>query len=240
MCVNEIQTKQVTLQKKGKELHKNANDLQRKENKLERRFKLKAKRDLKAASILRKERKKLIYALDAIEKSKKSKCRKLTYRNSTNKNVKFPIKTTYKRSQYPLIIKNKIEEKMRKSSKKDKKVHELTRIFRAFCVKVLNKTKKYIEVFYSSGRPSATSSSTRKKYWEDAAGDCYLMSLKRTPQLWVYHRWPHFYPEYLNARAQWRNFGLIILFISGILFWTPCFLCLELCKCFFCACCYDN
>lgn len=72
-----------------------------------------------------------------------------------------------------------------------------------------------------------------------APKDCYLMSLQRTPQLWVYHRWPKFYPYFLDARAQWRNLGTCCMFLLGILFWVPCFVCLEIFKCCFCSCCCD-
>lgn len=84
------------------------------------------------------------------------------------------------------------------------------------------------------------SPSKSERKWNASARDCYLMSLQRTPQLWIYHRWPQFYPQYLSARAQWNNLRVFLMFLLGILFWVPAFLCLEIFKCCFCSCCCDR
>lgn len=90
----------------------------------------------------------------------------------------------------------------------------------------------------AQSRFCSPSKSYRKR--NSSARDCYLMSLQRTPQLWIYHRWPQFYPQYLGARAQWKNLKVFLMFSLGILFWVPAFLCLEICKCCFCSCCCDR
>ncbi|CAF4814524.1 unnamed protein product [Pieris macdunnoughi] len=90
------------------------------------------------------------------------------------------------------------------------------------------------------GQSRFSSPSKSERKWNASARDCYLMSLQRTPQLWIYHRWPQFYPQYLSARAQWRNLRVFFMFLLGILFWVPAFLCLEICKCCFCSCCCDR
>ncbi|CAK1545902.1 unnamed protein product [Leptosia nina] len=76
---------------------------------------------------------------------------------------------------------------------------------------------------YYNNRPSKS-----ERKWNTAARDCYLMSLQRSPQLWINHRWPQFYPQYLSARQQWKNLRFILLFLLGILFWVPAILCLEI------------
>ncbi|XP_059056840.1 uncharacterized protein LOC131850574 [Achroia grisella] len=58
-------------------------------------------------------------------------------------------------------------------------------------------------------------SDMRRSKLSGAAGDCYLMSLRKTPQPWIYHRWPQFYPHYLSALHQWKNLGHVLLFLTG-------------------------
>ncbi|CAG9795294.1 unnamed protein product [Diatraea saccharalis] len=83
-------------------------------------------------------------------------------------------------------------------------------------------------------------SSVRKKYDRDSNGDCFLMSLRKTPQVWIYHRWPHFYPYYLDFRHTLKSFGTCCMFCAAFLFWIPCLICFELCQCLICCCCCSD
>ena len=78
-----------------------------------------------------------------------------------------------------------------------------------------------------------------KRRRSELAGDCYLRTLRKTPQLWIYQRWPKMYPTYLSTRTQCKNIKYLVMFLLGFLFWIPCFICMEICKCFFCCCCSD-
>ncbi|CAH0407252.1 unnamed protein product [Chilo suppressalis] len=80
----------------------------------------------------------------------------------------------------------------------------------------------------------------RKKYQRDCIGDCFLMSLRKTPQVWIYHRWPHIYPYYLEFRHTFKSFGTCCMLCAAVLFWTPCFICFELCHCIICCCCCSD
>lgn len=78
-----------------------------------------------------------------------------------------------------------------------------------------------------------------KRRQRELAGDCYLRTLRKTPQLWIYRRWPSFYPTYLDTRIHCRNIKHLVMFLLGFLFWIPCFIFIEICKCFLCCCCSD-
>lgn len=88
-------------------------------------------------------------------------------------------------------------------------------------------------------RSEIQSRQSRQSRWNEAAGDCYLMSMPTHPQVWIRNRWPSFYPHYIETRIQWRNLKHFLLFVLGFLVFIPGYLCLQICKCCFCACCID-
>lgn len=72
-----------------------------------------------------------------------------------------------------------------------------------------------------------------------ASGDCYLMSLRRTPHLWMYQRWPCMYPHFLDFKTFCKQLQFCLMLALAFIFWTPILICLYLCKCCYCACCTD-
>lgn len=66
----------------------------------------------------------------------------------------------------------------------------------------------------------------------------FLITLRKTPCLWVYHICPKMYPQCLSCLAFTRDFFNLILLLLAIVVWMPCILCVEFCRailcCFFC------
>lgn len=244
---SEIQRKELSLRQKEKELLKKEKILQRKICKFNKRKKNKAKNDLKAAAKLRDARKKLLFTLDTKEKVQTcdmrtcKKWNKTHVREESTKQRKKRAEKVKRDLRSPVQYFNDLIHRTCECSAHEKKKYLkdpdfcLRKLFgRPSLCKNQNKNAGG-----HSPRKSGQESTTRENHWERAAGDCYSMSLRRPPPLWLYTRWPQFYPQYLDAKQQCNNCKHLLLFVAGILFWTPCLLCLELCKCCFCACCTE-
>lgn len=244
-CLSELQRKEVYLMRKEQELLKRDKILQRKISKFNKRKQNKAKNDLKAAAKLRHARNKLLLTLDTKEKVKKCDirtCKKLnkTHAQGSTKQRKKRVENV-RETRGPLQYLNNLLTRPCLSAHGKKRIFKepdscLRKLFgKPSLCKYQNKNT---DRGYNSPGKSGQES-RRESYWERAAGDCYLMSMRRPPQLWLYNRWPHFYPQYLDTKQQCKNCKHLLFFVAGILFWTPCLLCLELCKCCFCACCTE-
>lgn len=66
----------------------------------------------------------------------------------------------------------------------------------------------------------------------------YMASLRKRPYLSIYDRCPWFYPHFLSLVNVWKQFTDITLFLLAVVVWSPCILCMEICRammcCFFC------
>ncbi|XP_069354673.1 uncharacterized protein [Maniola hyperantus] len=66
----------------------------------------------------------------------------------------------------------------------------------------------------------------------------YMGSLRKKPFLSVYERCPWFYQHFLSLVYAWKQFLDICLFLLAAIVWSPCILCMEICRacmcCFFC------
>ncbi|XP_052738660.1 uncharacterized protein LOC128198286 [Bicyclus anynana] len=72
----------------------------------------------------------------------------------------------------------------------------------------------------------------------DHTCDIYMASLRKRRFLSVYRMFPSFYPHFLSLLHAWKQFMEILMFILAAVVWSPCILCMELCRacmcCFFC------
>lgn len=64
--------------------------------------------------------------------------------------------------------------------------------------------------------------------------DILLVTMRKTPCLWVYHICPDFYPRFLSLRTNFIKLLQMFLFCFAVIVWTPCILCMELCRGFVC------
>ena len=64
--------------------------------------------------------------------------------------------------------------------------------------------------------------------------DILLVTMRKTPCLWVYHICPDFYPRFLSLRANIITVCQLFCFCFAVVVWTPCILCMELCRGFVC------
>lgn len=63
----------------------------------------------------------------------------------------------------------------------------------------------------------------------------YMASMRKRPCLRVYYMCPWFYPHFMSMLQIWKQFMDIFLFIFAVLVWSPCILCMEICR--GCVCC---
>ncbi|XP_053604200.1 uncharacterized protein LOC128671591 isoform X2 [Plodia interpunctella] len=233
----------VSLAEKEQELLKKERQINQKLNKLRCRQDLAVKKQLQAAAKLKIARKQLFTVLEAKEKVEKC-CNKKRKQNKKKKRKHSKEKRSFTSKIFHCLL------KPTRNSKKGKA--KVISFFKYLvgkpCPCMQPGTNKRLGPFsqrllgvlpcgcvphWSSRRPVA-----HRSRWSAAAGDCYLMTLRNPPHPWLYHRWPMFYPHYLSLRHQWRNLGYVLLFLAGIVFWTPLLLCLYLCICICCSDCH--
>lgn len=255
----ELQKKELALDRKEKKLLKKEKELRNKIKQLNKhhiKLKSNAKADIKAATKLRNAKKKLLSALDAREKLEKSTSKKYKTVNGNGSDNWWKCRTKCKRKTKSgfrddpgryitnLLTRpctcycNPRHRKKWRRRRGDPEPSCLRKVFGGPC-SCQPKPKKEPSIYerilgFQTCRCEYPS--TRERHNFGGSGDCYLMTLRKTPQLWIYHRWPRLYPQYLGARHQWKNLSHCLLVCAAILFWMPCILCLELCKCCFCAC----
>ncbi|KAL0891936.1 hypothetical protein ABMA27_015177 [Loxostege sticticalis] len=77
-----------------------------------------------------------------------------------------------------------------------------------------------------------------KKRKERIDFECSLFmgSLRKRPFLWVYDKFPQFYPQFISLLAGWRQFVDMLLFLSAVVVWSPCIFCIEFCRALVCCC----
>ncbi|CAH2105419.1 unnamed protein product [Euphydryas editha] len=236
ISARELKRKELEIKLKEKEVNEKLNCLQTKIKKFKKQTDHKTKKELAAAAKLQEARKKL---LKSLSKNKVNKCRKC-HKNEVKQRDKARAKLKNKKPPED-ILHNFFD----KIFKIDRNVNKLMEINSQDFVETFKRVllQPYLAypssaIYNNCSKPLRPIKDQRSR-WNASAGDCYLMSLRKTPQLWIYHRWPKFYPHYLDARTQWKRCGFLSMFLFGFLFWIPCFLCLEICKCLFCICCYD-
>lgn len=236
ISARELKRKELEIKLKEKELNEKLDYLHTKIKKFKKQTDNKAKKELAAAAKLKEARKKLVKALNKDNVNKCTKCHK----KETKQGNKAKAKIKNKKG-----AENIIHNFFDNFFKMDKNVNKLIKINSQDFVDAFKRILMQPYLTHPSsamqsncGKPMGLKRDQRNR-WDASAGDCYLMSLRRTPQLWIYDRWPKFYPHYLDARIQWKRCGFLIMILFGFLFWIPCFLCLEICKCLFCACCSD-
>lgn len=232
----DLQKKELALDQKEKELLKKERLLKHKIKKYKKHSSRKAKTNLRAANKLNRARKKLLLVLDSKDQLKKrKKCGK--GKAETNGNNCFIHALT----ENSLQCFNDLFNKPCYCNPRRRRVRNVEpSLLRSICGGPCrcppSSGRQYVNRKMLGFRTCRCESQARNRY---GAGDCYLMTLRQTPQVWIHQRWPRLYPHYLDARHQWKNFSYCMLFCAGILIWTPCILCLELCKCFCCACCSE-
>ncbi|XP_052738656.1 uncharacterized protein LOC128198284 [Bicyclus anynana] len=64
----------------------------------------------------------------------------------------------------------------------------------------------------------------------------YMSSLRNQPFPSVYRKFPSFYPHFLSLLHAWKQLTEILMFILAAVVWSPCILCMELCRA--CMCCF--
>lgn len=251
----DLEKKELALDQKEKELLKKERLLQLeiKKYKKVKHNNRKVKADLKAADKLNRARKRLLLVLDSQDRLKKSKRKhkvasrikkrgdgkhkKKGNKGFINAITGYPVQCLTDLLNKPC---NCNPGRVRRSGEIEPSF--LRRIFGGpcDCVCAPSQGRKYIDNYRKMiGLHMCRCESPRNRNRNDGAGDCYLMSLRQTPQVWIHHRWPRLYPHYLDARHQWKNFSYCMMLCAGIILWTPCIICLELCKCFCCTCCSD-
>lgn len=242
--LGELQRKELALKQKEKELLKKDKILQRKITKFNKRKKNKAKNNLKAATKLRDARKMLLLTVDTkdkVRKCAKHSCKrnKSYARNDNIMQRKNRLAKVKRGSCSPVRYFSDLINKPRECShgKKRQPSKETDLHLRKLFCRLTS--CKYLNTDRGCSTCKSGQKSSRTSYWDSAAGDCYLMSMRRPPQLWLYNRCPQLYPQYLSARQQCKNVKNLSLCLVAILLLTPCLLCLQLCKCCFCACCTE-
>lgn len=58
--------------------------------------------------------------------------------------------------------------------------------------------------------------------------EIYMQTLKKRPCLWVYCKWPAFYPKCISLLIAWRQFCHMSLFVLAMILWSPCVICVAL------------
>lgn len=76
----------------------------------------------------------------------------------------------------------------------------------------------------------------RERERSDFACSLYMASLRKRPHLSVYDRCPWFYPHFLRIVQVWKQFTDVCLYLVAAVVWSPCILCMELCRA--CMCCF--
>lgn len=251
--------KELALNKKELKLLRKERELQKKIKQLKKlsRRKGHAKADLKAANKLRRAKKKLLLANDRIghrQSKVKALKRKSLGNNEKQTWLKFRIKSKEKKGFFDRLQDSPVDVisqllsrpllcycngQNRRNSRRRAKVVDSSFLRKVFpgpcdcqpkpktlppkCKRALGFQTCRCEYPNAHEKPSC------------AAGDYYLMTPRKTPQPCIcHHRWPHIHRQYL--RHQYRNFMHCLLMCSALLFWMPCFLCLEICKCCFFVC----
>lgn len=218
---DQLRKKEIYLKHKEKELIKRDKHLNKKINKRRKSY-WDIKSDVKTINDLRKETLRL--QRQAIKLKKQQSSKKKNKEHEPNLLLKL------------IFGKSKLNKcKLFSDYEQWQKRHML----RNQCMAAFNRVLGSSTGNYSFSQPCICSTRRPVQKRGNASGDCYLMSLRKTPHVGIYHRWPQFYPHYLNARAQIENVKCVLLFILGIIIWTPCFILLGICKCCYCFCCSD-
>ncbi|CAH0729295.1 unnamed protein product, partial [Brenthis ino] len=247
--VNTVNCKVEDLKKKEMEISLKECELKNKERYLENKIvelnrltDCKVKKQLAAAVKLDNARKLLLNAVNNKDKNEKNqKCKCYKSHKKSKREFKKPTQKlkSEKEKQAVDIVHNffdnffKIDRDMAKLSKIN------TEDFITKFKRILLKPYTFPPFLCNTCRCRPEFRHQQRRKWDVAAGDCYLMTLRKTPQLWIYHRWPRLYPKYLSTRAQCKNVKFLLTLFLGFLFWIPCFICLEICKCCLCFCCSD-
>lgn len=260
--LDKLKKKEIELKKKEKELLKKDKLIQQKIIKYKKKKNIKAKADLRAAAKLKKAKKNLLIALDKTEvikgknsktyrlKSKKQRKKKKKARHKRAKSKKKTKTVTKSRYWNPLCclsclfkspckcLKNTRRRRRRANSDPGSFLQRLWGFNQSCSCKNPKKVDKPGFDCFNPCRCENGYSFTETN-WQNAAGDCYLKTLRRPPQPWIYHRFPKLYPHYVETRHQCSNIKNLLLLLAAFLCWSPCFLCLQLCKCCFCTCSTD-
>lgn len=185
-------------------------------------------KDSKTALNLKEARKKMHQAIKTKEKFEKVEKKRKNAKKSKKRRAKSNKKRTNTR---PLNFLHKFFDNYFKMDNKIKKIRSIKS--KDFLTSL---TRIILNPIYA---PQLTKRSEYIRRQPVNAGDCYLMSLRKTPQAWIYHRWPKMYSPYYELRSQCKNCHFMCMFLLGFLFWIPCFILIEVCKCFLCCCCHD-
>ncbi|CAH3985559.1 unnamed protein product [Pieris brassicae] len=62
----------------------------------------------------------------------------------------------------------------------------------------------------------------------------YLSSLRKRPFMWIFNRWPSFYPHCLSFLNVWKQFAEVITFLLAVVVWSPCIFAMEVCRAVIC------
>ncbi|XP_038210912.1 uncharacterized protein LOC119831575 [Zerene cesonia] len=74
----------------------------------------------------------------------------------------------------------------------------------------------------------------RRKERIDFHCNLFMSSLRKRPFMWIYDRWPWFYPHCLSILNVWRQFADVMLFLLAVVVWSPCIFAMEMCRAVMC------
>lgn len=233
---NEFTKKQYELLIKERELLNKEKELERKSLELRKRSKRREKSDQKAEKKLKETSMMLLHAIRQQKIRKDCKCNLIKTAKKTKKKKRAKHNT---HKFFPNVL-IKLLPRPCSCKSLNKKTADTTHTYTDKCLqKLFCRPCTYGNLMTRNIVMPLSRRCGPSNNYNAAAGDCYLMSLRRTPQLWIHDLFPHFYPHYLSARARWMGIGRCFLFCAAFLFWTPCLLCLAVLKCFYCTCCTD-
>lgn len=64
----------------------------------------------------------------------------------------------------------------------------------------------------------------------DFSKNLYLSTRALRPCLWLYYSCPALYPTFITVLNTWKQFCHILLFVGAFIVWSPCLLCMEICR----------
>lgn len=102
--------------------------------------------------------------------------------------------------------------------------------------KVVQKMESYPTTNYLLHRNDKNPAKRNKKFKKrvrppiDFCKSLYLSSRAVKPCLWIYYICPGVYPTFISIINTLRQFCRILLFIGAFIVWSPCLLCMEICR----------
>ncbi|CAF4901455.1 unnamed protein product [Pieris macdunnoughi] len=74
----------------------------------------------------------------------------------------------------------------------------------------------------------------RPKDQVDSNCNLYLSSLRKKKFMWIFNRWPSFYPHCLSFLNVWKQFAEVMTFLLAVVVWSPCIFAMEVCRAVIC------